>query len=250
MNAIETHDWRRFCDRLAADGDYGAQVMGLASVYLELKSKVAEGEARIAAGHDTPELIAAMIHARRKAREAYLALFAANVPLVHHHVNRLVYGHAAQHRDDAIQVGLMALMRAIELFDDRGSAFSTYASVSIINAINRWAGRECRKARRFFTQIDDDAMQPEEQPDSELDRWGAQQLANECAKAVLENECGLTERERDVLILHFGIGDGLRGQTWTLKAIGDRYGITKEGIRQVQKRALRKVAQEIDRRRN
>ncbi|MDX2083774.1 MAG: RNA polymerase sigma factor RpoD/SigA [Candidatus Melainabacteria bacterium] len=50
----------------------------------------------------------------------------------------------------------------------------------------------------------------------------------------------LKPREREVLGLRFGLG-ALNGQKLTLEAIGQRYGVTRECVRQTELRALRKL---------
>jgi RNA polymerase primary sigma factor len=58
-------------------------------------------------------------------------------------------------------------------------------------------------------------------------------------RAVLEAVARLEERERDVLALRFGL-DG--SDPCTLEEIGRRYGVTRERIRQIELRGLRKLA--------
>ena len=48
----------------------------------------------------------------------------------------------------------------------------------------------------------------------------------------------LTDRERDILHLRFGFEDG---HAYTLEAIGKHYGLTRERIRQIEAKALRKL---------
>ncbi len=50
---------------------------------------------------------------------------------------------------------------------------------------------------------------------------------------------GLDEKEAQVLKLRFGLGDD---QTHTLQEIGDKLNLTRERIRQIEKKALRKLA--------
>ena len=56
-------------------------------------------------------------------------------------------------------------------------------------------------------------------------------------KKALEN---LKEKEKNVIVLRFGLEDKNKK---TLEEIGNSYGVTKECIRQIEKRALNKLAQ-------
>lgn len=49
----------------------------------------------------------------------------------------------------------------------------------------------------------------------------------------------LSKKERDVMMLRYGIGD--RDDPWTLEAIGEYMGVTRERIRQIQVAALQKL---------
>lgn len=49
----------------------------------------------------------------------------------------------------------------------------------------------------------------------------------------------LTSRERDIIISYFGLGDVC--EPMTLEVIGERYGLTKERVRQIKQRAIRKL---------
>ena len=48
----------------------------------------------------------------------------------------------------------------------------------------------------------------------------------------------LTEREREVLKLRFGLGDGY---SRTLEEVGKQFKVTRERIRQIEAKALRKM---------
>lgn len=58
--------------------------------------------------------------------------------------------------------------------------------------------------------------------------------------ALLET---LTEREKEVLRLRFGFEDG---KIWTLEEVGQVYHVTRERIRQIEARALRRLRQKKD----
>jgi RNA polymerase primary sigma factor len=60
-------------------------------------------------------------------------------------------------------------------------------------------------------------------------------LLKEKMQDVLQN---LTERERKVLILRFGLEDGHQR---TLEEVGQEFGVTRERIRQIEAKALRKL---------
>lgn len=74
---------------------------------------------------------------------------------------------------------------------------------------------------------DKDAMSPDDYANNEL--------LKEEIKRVLE---GLTEREEKVLRLRFGLEDG---RTRTLEEVGKEFNVTRERIRQIEAKALRKL---------
>jgi len=62
--------------------------------------------------------------------------------------------------------------------------------------------------------------------------------SEEVLKNEIENTMGvLNEREKDIINMYFG----LDGQSMTLEQIGDEYDLTKERIRQIKEKALRKL---------
>ena len=67
----------------------------------------------------------------------------------------------------------------------------------------------------------------------------SRQLLREQVEEVLGT---LSERERDVLYMRYGLDDG---RTRTLEEVGRHFGVTRERIRQIEAKALRKLRQPI-----
>lgn len=79
-----------------------------------------------------------------------------------------------------------------------------------------------------------DVIENEESPRADL------HLMNESLKKEIERSLNsLSERERDVLVLFFGIGNP--GQSLTLEEIGERFGLTRERVRQIKEKAIRRL---------
>ena len=88
-----------------------------------------------------------------------------------------------------------------------------------------------------FTPGDDnrllDVLQDKKQsmPDNELE---IDSLKSEIVKTLAT----LNDRERNVIMLYFGIG---QDQAYTLEEIGDKFGLTRERVRQIKEKALRRL---------
>ena len=68
-------------------------------------------------------------------------------------------------------------------------------------------------------------------PNPEIDRI----LRSPLGKAVLNT---LTYREREIIKLRYGIGDGY---TYTLEEVGRIFKVTRERVRQVERKAIMKI---------
>lgn len=62
--------------------------------------------------------------------------------------------------------------------------------------------------------------------------------ANEIKTKILDVLKSLTFREREILKLRFGLDDGY---TYTLEEVGRKFRITRERVRYIESRALRKL---------
>ena len=66
----------------------------------------------------------------------------------------------------------------------------------------------------------------------------ADELLLEDFRYIIQNEFSLKDKERDVLILRYGI-DG--GTPQTLQQIAEKYHVTRERIRQIETKAISKI---------
>ncbi len=137
---------------------------------------------------------------------------------------------------EVVSDGNMSLMRAVEKFDySRGFRFSTYASWAIMKNYARTIPEQHFRLSRCVTGQDEvlaaapDHREPEHpQPDAEQVR-----------EMLKEGLAGLSDREREVVSARFGLFEEKEAKT--LQEIGDRYGVTKERIRQIERRAIKKL---------
>jgi len=142
----------------------------------------------------------------------------------------------AQSLFELISDGNVSLMRAVEKFDySRGYRFSTYASWSIMRNFARSVPKEKYQLDRFATGNEEildivaglKAYDPNELNLPEL---------RESLDVVLSR---LTPRERTILIDHYGLGES--GEPQTFDQLGQRLGLSKERVRQIELQAIGKL---------
>ncbi|MFQ5462014.1 MAG: sigma-70 family RNA polymerase sigma factor [Phycisphaerae bacterium] len=134
---------------------------------------------------------------------------------------------------EVVSDGNISLMRAVEKFDfARGVKFSTYASWAIMKNFARTIPEQHYRAARYVTGQDElleAAPDPSEQAVSSSDR-------DRLRAAIADGLMVLDDREREIVSSHFGLGQN--GNALTLEQLGRRFGVTKERVRQIEKRAL------------
>lgn len=141
---------------------------------------------------------------------------------------------------EVISDGNLSLLRAIEKFDyARGNRFSTYASWAIMRNYARTIPEERYQIARYTADAEATLaatadLHPESRPDW---RMGG---VREAVEQVLDL---LTAKERTILTARFGLTDD--GEPHTLEQMGRSFGVTKERIRQIEKRALIKLREAI-----
>ena len=74
----------------------------------------------------------------------------------------------------------------------------------------------------------------------EAEEFAAKNLLN---KKINEKLNTLTKREKEVIVLRYGIKDGIQR---TLEEVGERFGLTRERIRQIESKALKRLRSQID----
>ncbi len=146
--------------------------------------------------------------------------------------------HASADRDffEVVSDGNVSLMRAVERFDySRGFKFSTYASWAIMRNYARTVPQQRLHRDRYQTG--------REELLEHLATWQPDEADSDQARALRQAVermlASLDEREESILRKRFGL-DGRGGQQ-TLEQIGKQFGVSKERIRQLEARAMRKL---------
>jgi RNA polymerase sigma factor (sigma-70 family) len=170
-----------------------------------------------------------------QANEVKDLLISANMRLVANIAKR----HAAQTDNfwELMSDGNMSLIRAVEKFDfGRNFKFSTYASWAIMKNFARSIPEEKHRRERFVTGHEDvfDAKADNRSDEHEL--VATTQRAATCVHRLLDH---LEPRERDIVRMRAGLEDGTKAMT--LEEIGKQFGITKERVRQLNARAMKKL---------
>ena len=144
--------------------------------------------------------------------------------------------------DDLLSDGIVALMRAVDKFDfDRGFRFSTYAT----QVVRRNAYRNVMQRQKERLQVSNSVHDPSidisdelRQPSMSEERW--HDLRSRLA-LMLQN---LDRREKLIIRARFSLG-GHRNVK-TLQRLADRLGVSKERVRQLEKRSLDKLRGMVD----
>jgi len=133
--------------------------------------------------------------------------------------------------------GNMSLIRAVEKFDfGRGFKFSTYASWAIMKNFARSIPDEMHRRERFVTGHEEVFEAAPDMRSDEHEIVASQERASHSVNRLLEY---LEPREREIIRMRAGLDDHAKGMT--LEEIGQQFGITKERVRQLNARAMKKL---------
>jgi RNA polymerase sigma factor (sigma-70 family) len=159
---------------------------------------------------------------------------------------RLVVQYAKKHAGlndnlwELISDGNMSLLRAVEKFDyGLGNKFSTYASWAIMKNFARSIPDDKTYRERFVTGHDDVFEAKTDHRSDEAEQLAQAETAARKVNRLLEL---LDPREKEILRMRAGL-DNEEGMT--LEQIGARMGITKERVRQLNQRIMKKLREYV-----
>jgi len=140
--------------------------------------------------------------------------------------------------------GNMSLLRAIEKFDySKGFKFSTYASWAIIKNFAKSIPEENYRLRVYVTGVpelmDEVVAERAREPESNQ----APSSLRETAATLLAT---LSEREQFIIAARFGLPGAGSPEPQTLEQIGRQLSLSRERIRQLEKRALTRLRELIE----
>lgn len=159
----------------------------------------------------------------------------ANMRLVISIVKKFVNANNAF--DDLLSDGIVALMRAVDKFDyDRGFRFSTYATQVVRRNAYRMVVQKQRERMKMVGNLQDNGLDISDEdraPTIDEHKW--HELRSRLA-LLMDN---LDRREKLIIRARFSLGGHRTVQT--LQRLADKLGVSKERVRQLEKRALDKL---------
>lgn len=159
----------------------------------------------------------------------------ANLRLVFSIVKKFV--NPNNHFDDLLSDGIVALIRAVEKFDfDRGFRFSTYATQVVRRNAYRTVvtnQQERQKTVGGLQDMDYDVADDDRTSAMSEKRW--HELRSRLS-VMLDD---LDRREKLIIRARFSLGS--HRKVHTLQSLADRLGVSKERVRQLERRAMDKL---------
>ena len=176
--------------------------------------------------------------------EAKRLLIERNLRLVAHIARK--YVNAEEDMEDLISIGTIGLIKAVDSFDpNKNPRLAAYAARCIDNELLMMLRSKKKTSREvsLFEPIGTDRegneislldVMEQEQPDIVEEMEKARRLGE--LYGLLDSE--LSEREREVLTLRYGL---VGGREVTQKEIGEKLGISRSYVSRIEKKALGKM---------
>lgn len=173
-----------------------------------------------------------LVEAKKKDQRFINKIIEAMMPLVLHIAGNRRILYPRVELMDLAQDGVFGIYKAIEKFDlKRKVKFKTYAYWWIRQMIDR----ANHPSRVVLHENYRTALSRESNPAKNVVDRESEDLSKRKAMMLLSK---LSPRERRVIALRFGF---LGEPPWTLQAIGDLLGLTKERIRQIELTAMQQL---------
>ncbi len=138
---------------------------------------------------------------------------------------------------EMVSDGNMSLIRAIEKFDyGKGFKFSTYASWAIMKNFARSIPAEHTLLDRYRTGNEEVFQQSRDNRANQFQEEMVNKKQHQLIMSILDQ---LDTREKEIIMYRYGLNQN--GEPHTLEQVGVRLGVTKERIRQLESRALKKL---------
>lgn len=166
-----------------------------------------------------------------------------NLRLVAHVVRK--YYSTSNNQEDLISVGTIGLIKAIDSYKlESGTKFATYAAKCIQNEILMLFRSQkklgCEVSLNDAIDIDKDGN-----PLTYIDIISSDESIEEnvekkiqIAKALEFIRCNLEEREKNILVLRYGLGDT---KAYTQREVAQLLGISRSYVSRIEKASLEKI---------
>ncbi len=178
-----------------------------------------------------------------EAENARNMLIEHNLRLVAHVIKK--YQIADEEPEDLLSIGTIGLIKAIGSYDEGKGRLATYACRCIENEILMLLRSKKKSSRdvSLFEAIGQDKEGNEIQLMDVIEQGQTEvtetiELRENVKKLRWLMGTVLTKREREILLLRYGLGDG---EEKTQSQIGKRLGISRSYVSRIEKRGLEKL---------
>jgi RNA polymerase sigma factor (sigma-70 family) len=201
----------------------------------KLRAELRKGDGEIDPSRVRIQTLQQIEDLQRRANSVKEVLINANMRLVVNIAKR--HGGQTDNFFELLSDGNMSLIRAVEKFDyGRGFKFSTYASWAIMKNFARTIPDEKHRRERFVTGHEEVFEVAPDVRTDEHEMIATKDRATHNVNRMLEF---LEPREREIIRMRAGLDNHAKGMT--LEEIGQQFGITKERVRQLNARAMKKL---------